>query len=197
MEKKGDETRKMIRKRAAGLFAQKGFKGVTMNDICQATGLSRGGLYRHYDSTRQIFSEIVDELMQAQDNELSEKMKIGLPAPRILDEILERYRQEMMDGEASLSVAIYEFYSSGAPEAQENLLSKQYAYSVKMWSDFIAYGVERGEFKKTDARELIDILLFAYQGVRMYSIIMPLDEQIPARIIHHVKRILIETEQRR
>ena len=114
-----------------------------------------------------------------------------------LDEILERYRQEMMDGEASLSVAIYEFYSSGAPEAQENLLSKQYAYSVKMWSDFIAYGVERGEFKKTDVRELIDILLFAYQGVRMYSIIMPLDEQIPARIIHHVKRILIETEQRR
>src|SRR5699024_4104158 len=107
----------------------------------------------HYDSTRLIFSEIVDELMQAQDNELSEKMKIGLPAPRILDEILERYRQEMMDGEASLSVAIYECYSSGAPEAQENLLSKQYAYSVKMWSDFIANGVERGEFKKTDARE--------------------------------------------
>lgn len=191
MGKKGDGTRKLIRERAAGLFAQRGFKNVTMNDICQVTGLSRGGLYRHYDSTKQIFSEIVDELMQAQDNELSEKMRAGLPATQILDEILERYRREMMDGEASLSVAIYEYYSgSSATDNRENLLSKQYEYSVEMWSAFISYGIKRGEFKETDARELIDILLFAYQGVRMYSTIMPLDEQIPARIIHHVKRTL-------
>ncbi|OUO27977.1 TetR/AcrR family transcriptional regulator [Eubacterium sp. An3] len=191
MGKKGDGTRKLIRERAAGLFAQRGFKNVTMNDICQVTGLSRGGLYRHYDSTKQIFSEIVDELMQAQDNELSEKMRAGLPATQILDEILERYRREMMDGEASLSVAIYEYYSgSSATDDRENLLSKQYEYSVEMWSAFISYGIKRGEFKETDARELIDILLFAYQGVRMYSTIMPLDEQIPARIIHHVKRTL-------
>lgn len=191
MGKKGDGTRKLIRERAAGLFAQRGFKNVTMNDICQVTGLSRGGLYRHYDSTKQIFSEIVDELMQAQDNELSEKMRAGLPATQILDEILERYRREMMDGEASLSVAIYEYYSgSSATDDRENLLSKQYEYSVEMWSAFISYGIKQGEFKETDARELIDILLFAYQGVRMYSTIMPLDEQIPVRIIHHVKKIL-------
>lgn len=190
MGKKGDGTRKLIRERAAGLFAQRGFKNVTMNDICQVTGLSRGGLYRHYDSTKQIFSEIVDELMQAQDNELSEKMKAEFPATQILDEILERYRQEMVDGEASLSVAIYEYYSGSATDDRENLLSKQYEYSVEMWRAFISYGIKRGEFKETDARELIDILLFAYQGVRMYSTIMPLDEQIPARIIHHVKRTL-------
>ena len=191
MGKKGDGTRKLIRERAAGLFAQRGFKNVTMNDICQVTGLSRGGLYRHYDSTKQIFSEIVDELMQAQDNELSEKMRAGLPATQILDEILERYRREMMDGEASLSVAIYEYYSgSSATDDRENLLSKQYEYSVEMWSAFISYGIKQGEFKETDARELIDILLFAYQGVRMYSTIMPLDEQIPVRIIYHVKRTL-------
>lgn len=192
MGKKGDGTRKLIREKAAGLFAQRGFKNVTMNDICQATGLSRGGLYRHYDSTKLIFSEIVDELMQAQDNELSEKMKAEFPATQILDEILERYRQEMVDGEASLSVAIYEYYSgsSATDDHRENLLSKQYEYSVEMWRAFISYGIKRGEFKETDARELIDILLFAYQGVRMYSTIMPLDEQIPVRIIHHVKKIL-------
>lgn len=64
-----------------------------------------------------------------------------------------------MDGKASLSVALYEYYSGGAAGGQENLLSKQYEYSVEMWSAFISYGIKRGEFKKTDARELIDILL--------------------------------------
>ena len=97
MGKKGDETKRLILEKAMALFAKKGFKNVTMKDICIDTGLSRGGLYRHYESTNQIFSEIIDILMNTQDNELSSKIENEVPAPVILDEILERYRQEMLD----------------------------------------------------------------------------------------------------
>lgn len=48
MSNKGEETKKMIKEKACSLFARKGFKNVTMKDICIETGLSRGGLYRHY-----------------------------------------------------------------------------------------------------------------------------------------------------
>lgn len=191
MGKKGENTKKFIREKAACLFAQKGFKNVTMKDICSVTGLSRGGLYRHYGSTGQIFSEIVDTLMSRQDNELSEKMSAGLPAPQILDEILERYRREMADGASSLSVAIYEFYSENFSEGHENSLLKQYQYSVDMWNAFLSYGIERKEFREVDCREVIDMILFSYQGVRMYSTILPLDEQIPLRIINHIKKTLL------
>lgn len=191
MGKKGEDTKKLIRERAAYLFAQKGFKNVTMKDICAATGLSRGGLYRHYDSTRQIFLEIIEALMGAQDNELTEKMNAGLPASQILNEILERYRKEMLDNAASLSVAIYEFFSENYSNGQDNLLLKQYQYSVDMWNEFLSYGIKRGEFKTVDCIEVIDIILFSYQGVRMYSTIIPLDEQIPARIINQIKKILL------
>lgn len=191
MGKKGEDTKKLIREKAVPLFARKGFKNVTMKDICSVTGLSRGGLYRHYDSTRQIFSEIIDMLMSAQDNELSEKMKARFPAKQILDEILERYRYEMLDGEASLSVALYEFFSENFSDKQDNLLLKQYQYSVDMWNDFLSYGIEREEFKKVDCKEIIDIILFSYQGVRMYSTIIPLDEQIPMRIVNHIKKVLL------
>ena len=191
MGKKGEDTKKLIRERAAYLFAQKGFKNVTMKDICAATGLSRGGLYRHYDSTRQIFLEIIEALMGAQDNELTEKMNAGLPASQILDEILERYRKEMLDNAASLSVAIYEFFSENYSNGQDNLLLKQYQYSVDMWNEFLSYGIKRGEFKTVDCIEVIDIILFSYQGVRMYSTMIPLDEQIPARIINQIKKILL------
>lgn len=191
MGKKGENTKKFIREKAACLFAQKGFKNVTMKDICSVTGLSRGGLYRHYGSTGQIFSEIVDMFMSRQDNELSEKMSAGLPAPQILDEVLERYRREMADGAVSLSVAIYEFYSENFSEGHENSLLKQYQYSVDMWNAFLSYGIERKEFREVDCREVIDMILFSYQGVRMYSTILPLDEQIPLRIINHIKKTLL------
>ena len=54
MGKKGDATKAAIRNTALHLFIRKGFKDVTMKDICEAAGLSRGGLYMHYGSTGQI-----------------------------------------------------------------------------------------------------------------------------------------------
>ena len=59
MGKKAEKTREHIRKEAYLLFADKGFKEVTMTDICEKTGLSRGGLYRHYSNTSEIFLEIL------------------------------------------------------------------------------------------------------------------------------------------
>ena len=55
----------------------------------------------------------------------------------------------MLDGEASLSVALYEFFSENFSDKQDNLLLKQYQYSVDMWNDFLSYGIEREEFKKS------------------------------------------------
>lgn len=191
MGKKGEETRKFILEKALPLFAKKGFKNVTMKDICIETGLSRGGLYRHYESTHQIFSEIVDILMSRQDNELSEKMKKGVPAPIILNEILERYKKEMLDGSGSLSIAILEFYSENQSHNNTNMLFKQYLYSKDMWENFISYGVEREEFKNVNSEEIIDLIIFSYQGVRMFSTILPIDEQIPQRIISHMKKTLL------
>lgn len=191
MGKKGDETKRFILEKALSLFAEKGFKNVTMKDICMETGLSRGGLYRHYESTHQIFSEIVDTLMSRQDNELSEKMKNKVPASIILDEILERYKKEMLDSSGSLSIAILEFYSENQSDNNDNMLFKQYLYSKEMWKNFISYGVERGEFKKVDSEEMIDLIIFSYQGVRMFATIPPIDEHIPERLISHVKKALL------
>lgn len=193
MGNKGEETKKMIREKACSLFAKKGFKNVTMKDICIETGLSRGGLYRHYDSTQQIFSEIIDRLMAAQDDEFSEKMGKGYSAARILDEILERYRAEMLDTTGSLGLAIYEFYSELQNDSSGNFLLKQYQHSVNVWKDFISYGIQRGEFKTVDSEELADIILFSYQGVRMYSEIFPVDEKVSERIVNHIKRELLIT----
>ncbi len=191
MSTKGEETKKMIIEKACSLFARKGFKNVTMKDICIETGLSRGGLYRHYDSTQQIFSEIIDNLMSAQDNEFSEKMEKGYSAIQILSDVLERYRIEMLDNVGSLGLAIYEFYSEIQMDSNDNVLLKQYEHSVNTWKDFLSYGIERGEFKNVDSDELIDIIIFSYQGVRMLSEIFPVDKKVSERIVNHIKQVLL------
>ena len=194
MSKKGDLTKQSIKAKAIRLFAQKGFKDVTMKDICEVTELSRGGLYLHYSSTKQIFSDIIDDLMNAQGDEFSEKIEQGLSAKEILLQVLERYKNEMMDAGGSLSVAIYEFFSADTSK-QDNALFQQYQKSYLMWKRLLEYGIIRKEFNAIDIDAIFDLIIFSYQGVRMYSTLMTIDERTPNNIISLIKTILLPNDE--
>ena len=56
-----EDRKKEIRQAAMKVFLDKGFRNTVMNDIMEATGLSRGGLYHHYGSTYEILYDIMME----------------------------------------------------------------------------------------------------------------------------------------
>jgi TetR/AcrR family transcriptional regulator, transcriptional repressor for nem operon len=57
---KGRQTRRDIVRKAAPLFNQKGFAGTSMSDLMAATGLLKGGLYRHFESKEFLAQEAFD-----------------------------------------------------------------------------------------------------------------------------------------
>ncbi len=189
--KRGEQSRQKIKEKTVLLFAEKGFKEVTMKDICEVTGLSRGGLYCHYESTQQIFQEIIEDLMNRQENSFEEQIRQNLPAVTILDDTLEKYREEMLDSQSSLSVAIYEYFSQKETTDKTNSLYAQYLASKRAWEKLLQYGIERREFHQVDISAIIDLLIFSYQGVRMYSRLMPVDKEIPLRILREIRSILV------
>ena len=54
---KGAMTRQRIVSEAAALFNQRGFAGCSMGDVMAATGLEKGGLYRHFASKEELAAE--------------------------------------------------------------------------------------------------------------------------------------------
>ena len=54
------------------------------------------------------------------------------------------------------------------------------------------YGIGRQEFQEVDIDAVFHLILFSYQGVRMYSRLMPVDEEIPSGIIREIKKILVK-----
>jgi TetR/AcrR family transcriptional repressor of nem operon len=58
--RKGDQTRQEIIRKAAPLFNQKGYEGMALSDLMQATGLEKGGIYRHFDTKQQLAAEAFD-----------------------------------------------------------------------------------------------------------------------------------------
>ena len=54
---KGEQTRQEIIRKAAPIFNQKGYDGAALSDLMRATGLKKGGIYRHFDSKQELAGE--------------------------------------------------------------------------------------------------------------------------------------------
>jgi TetR/AcrR family transcriptional repressor of nem operon len=57
---KGEDTRQRIIAAAAPLFNQQGYAGCALKDIMDATGLEKGGIYRHFESKEELAAEAFD-----------------------------------------------------------------------------------------------------------------------------------------
>jgi AcrR family transcriptional regulator len=60
---KGAQTRQNIIKKSLRLFCVKGYYNTSINDILQATGLTKGGLYGHFPSKEDIWYAVYDEAL--------------------------------------------------------------------------------------------------------------------------------------
>ncbi|HEX5724741.1 MAG TPA: TetR/AcrR family transcriptional regulator [Longimicrobiaceae bacterium] len=60
----GEQTREHIVRQAATLFNQQGFSGASLSDIMAATGLQKGGIYRHFESKEALALEAFDYAVQ-------------------------------------------------------------------------------------------------------------------------------------
>src|SRR6201988_4940007 len=58
--RKGERTRREILRNAAPLFNTKGYEGTSLSDLMAATGLQKGGIYRHFSSKEELAAEAFD-----------------------------------------------------------------------------------------------------------------------------------------
>jgi TetR/AcrR family transcriptional repressor of nem operon len=62
---KGEQTRKKIVAAAAPIFNQRGYEGSSLNSLMEATGLKKGGIYRHFSSKEELAAEAFDYSWEA------------------------------------------------------------------------------------------------------------------------------------
>jgi TetR/AcrR family transcriptional repressor of nem operon len=83
---KGQITRQRIIELAAPLFNQRGYAGCSMQDILEATGLKKGGVYRHFSGKEELAAE-------AFRYSLSQAAKIRTPSANPSEGTVERLQR--------------------------------------------------------------------------------------------------------
>lgn len=191
MSSKKERTRELIIEASYSLFAKYGFNRITMKDVCEATGLSRGGLYSHFPGTKEIFEEILEKINQKGEMNFQKEIKEGKPATVILESALGLMEDEMQLPEDSLSLAMYEY----AGTVDKSLMNHFNRIGEEKWTALIEYGISTGEFYAVNVEEIVNVILYVYQGVRMWSRIVTMTPETFRSITSHIRRQLIKEER--
>jgi TetR/AcrR family transcriptional repressor of nem operon len=62
---KGERTRQKIVAETAAVFNTRGYEGTSLTDLMAATGLKKGGIYRHFGSKEELAAEAFDYALAA------------------------------------------------------------------------------------------------------------------------------------
>ena len=101
--------------------------------------------------------------------------------------MLEAIKAEIMEKELSLSLAIYEYANLGNEDFFTNINNR----AKKRWISLLKYGMETKEFQMIDVEQVSDLILYYYQGLRMWSRVISFDGQAAENYVRTVKQLLL------
>jgi TetR/AcrR family transcriptional regulator, transcriptional repressor for nem operon len=167
---KGEETRQRIVAEAAKLFNQHGFEGGSMSELMEATGLEKGGIYRHFSSKEEVAAEAFDYAWQAA---LDARMHDLDLIPNRVDRLkqfvanfVER-RSIVPGGCPLLNTAIDT--DDGNPVLRERAKTALHGWRARLGS-IISEGIERKEIRRrVDAKKLATLIISSLEGALMIS----------------------------
>lgn len=179
---KGENARMRIIDCARGLFSHKGFCAVTMQDISEASEFSRGGLYRHFSSTEEIFLAIIRIEQEEAMASLEHALEGGVRSDHILRGFLRSRMNVLSRPSQSFDVAVSEFAANS--EKGREALAKRAEDSIRILTQLIVSGNEAGFFVCSAPETTATHILWLMEGMSRHAGLIPVTaEQIEAQIL--------------
>jgi TetR/AcrR family transcriptional regulator, transcriptional repressor for nem operon len=168
---KGEQTRQFIIEQSAALFNIKGIAATAMSDVMEATKLSKGSLYVHFDNKDVLASVVVDYNLEL----LNKTVKASIARQRTAKAKLYAFVDVLKD-------AVDSPVKGGCPMLNFGMESDDTNYpikhkvnamideAVKTISKVIKEGIKNREFKTNwNAREFATMMFAMIEGGVMMS----------------------------
>lgn len=172
------DTKEHILKVTFGLFLQKNFKEVTMKEIVEKTGLSKGAFYHYFDSKEQIFIEIIhyafDSLLYIDFSKFSGKSLSAFYHDYIsyMDKTYASFQSELEDGN-SFDLNYYSLIFDAIrmfPEFKNNMITSNNT-ELEAWVNVIHTAKTNDEISSPmEDIQIANVFIHTNSGVGMNNI---------------------------
>ncbi len=192
---KGEQTRQEIIRKAAPIFNQKGYEGAALSDLMRATGLEKGGIYRHFSSKEALAAEAFDyawrETFNSRVHDLDTVSNTVDRLKHLVANFVER-RGVIAGGCPLLNTAI-------DTDDGNSILRERARKALRGWRSYlismISAGIKAREIRReVDAKKLATLIISSLEGAIMLYRLERNEEALRA-IQAHLESYL-ETEVR-
>ncbi|TCK26775.1 TetR/AcrR family transcriptional regulator [Pseudonocardia endophytica] len=164
-----DETRRLLIAAALELFAEKGFRGTSVQEVADAAGLTKGAFYHHFrtkdDVLHLIHDEFIDRALDSQERALAD---YSSPSEQLAKMAFDTTRI-CIDYQKHVRVFFQEI-GVLTGDIREAILEKR-RRSTALFEQTVRRGVEAGEFDRhldptVAALGLLGMWVWSYQWFR-------------------------------
>jgi AcrR family transcriptional regulator len=164
-----------------------------MKDIVDACEISRGGLYLYFDSTEQLFLEVLQMETDETDDIFTRNITEEDTAADILTLFLKEQKKELLQKKNSLTVAVYEYFFVHKSTDKNNMLRKRFDAGVKVLEKLIEAGIESGEFYCENPKGAASNIMYVLEGMKINAQTCGISEKmVDEQLLYIMQGLIIE-----
>ena len=189
-----DERKNQIINAAEDVFTQKGFSEARMDDIAVETGLSKGTLYLYFKSKDDLIIAILDRMFQREFRQLENLDQDAASATEAIWKITDLLTKEILSLLRLIPI-VYQFLELAFRNRYVQKALKKYVNRyLDILIPIIQRGIDSGEFRQVDAREVAIAMGAMMEGTLLLWVY---DKSIvePEYHIHSGMKLLLEGVQ--
>jgi AcrR family transcriptional regulator len=168
-EKQHNAKRDMIIEKAREVFCQKGYLKVTMKDIVEACGISRGGLYLFFSSVEELFQAVISSRNISRFETVKKQVDKNADFPSLLDMYFRMQKERMLHMDRSILMATYEYYSVHQSRADIEFRNTQIACIRKTILDILKLGVKQGVISGEHIENIAESYIYLIEGMSVFG----------------------------
>ena len=172
-----NKTRKIV-DAARIVFCRKGFVAVTMQDIIDECGISRGGIYIYFSSVDEIFLEVIKQRNKEGFSLIDKAVQNNEPFADVLSNYMSMQKRRLMNFENSIFRAYCEYIFSKPKTAVHSFRDMQLNHLRKSVSSILILGVMQGKLQNKNIPAIADHFIVTIDGLSILALGEALTENI-------------------
>lgn len=159
--------RDQILEAARDVFFRRGYRAVTMKDVVEACGISRGGLYLYFANTKELFEAVLAEEYQKLQSVLDAPAAKKANPGEVLLMYLDEQKRDILKKKDNLAVAKYEYMFENQLSEDDMSVKNYFMQNVKALEQLIADGVSQEWMVCESPNEAAKNIAYTLEGMKI------------------------------
>ena len=191
-EKNREEVKEKIMETARKVFCERGFINVTMTDLLNAAGMSRGGFYFYYRSVDEVFRDTVRNRNKSNFDEIRLSINKNPDFTGLIDSYFAKQKKRLLNMEDSLLRAFYEYLFTHMEKSDIQFRNEQSDKILGTVNAMLQLSVRQKALAPENVEQIAEHYMYTIEGLNVMALFQGLTEETIDRQFKILKNMISE-----